>query len=379
MRYFDYNATTPVAQPVLDAMLPFFEDRWGNPSSVYSFGHDLGEAIERARSQVASLIGAQPREIVFTGCGTESSNTALASGACHDPSKRHVIMSSVEHPANLRMGERLESEGASVSYLGVDKEGLIDLSELEANLKPDTAMVSMMWANNETGVLFPIEEVGALCRSRGILLHTDAVQAAGKVPVDVNTAKVDYLSLTGHKIYAPKGVGALYVREGVPVQSLIVGGGQEQGRRAGTQNVAFIVAMGAAAECVGIQRAEEARRLGGLRDRLENALMAATGCQRNGSTKHRLPNTANLAFEGVESEALLLLLDQAGFCASSGSACSTGSLEPSHVLTAMGIPRMMALGSVRLSLGMPTTDEDVDELIATLPRLIDRLRGHRPG
>ena len=379
MRYFDYNATTPVAQSVLEAMLPFFEERWGNPSSVYSFGHDLGEAIEQARRQVASLIGAESKEIVFTGCGTESSNTALRSGVSHDPKKRHVVMSTVEHPANLEMGERLEAEGVSVSYLPVNEDGLIELSELKAMLRPDTAMVSMMWANNETGVTFPIADIGALCRSRGILFHSDAVQAAGKVPLDVGAAKVDYLSLTGHKLYAPKGVGALFVRDGAPVRSLIVGGGQEKGRRAGTQNVAFIVAMGAAAEFVRSNLETEARRLGALRDRLEAALMASTGCRRNGSAEHRLPNTTNLAFEGVESEALLLLLDQAGFCASSGSACSTGSLEPSHVLTAMGVPRLSALGSVRLSLGMKTTQEDVEALITTLPRLVARLRGHQPG
>jgi cysteine desulfurase len=379
LHYFDYNATTPVAPEVLDAMIPFLKDYWGNPSSVYSFGHGTADAIKQARQSIAALIGANPDEIVFTSCGTESSNTALRTGVRADPKRSHVIMSSVEHPANLNYGEVLESEGYRVTYLSVGSDGLFDMGDLEAAIESDTAMVSMMWANNETGVIFPISEIGALCRKRGLMFHTDAVQAAGKVPIDVETASVDYLSLTGHKIYAPKGVGVLYVRKGSPFFPVIIGGGQEKDRRGGTLNVASIVAMGEAARLVNDGLEAESSRLRVLRDRLEGEITEAFGAVRNGCAVSRLPNTANLAFDGLESEALLLLLDKQGICASSGSACSTGSLEPSHVLSAMGVTRSSALGSVRLSLGRMTRAEDVDHLLETLPGLIQRLRGVTPG
>jgi cysteine desulfurase len=378
LHYFDYNATTPIAPEVLDAMIPFLRDHWGNPSSVYSFGHGTGDAIKQARQSIAALIGAKPDEIVFTSCGTESSNTALRTGVRAAPDRRHVIMSSVEHPANLSYGEVLEAEGHRVTYLPVGADGLFDMGELEAAIEPDTAMVSMMWANNETGVIFPISEIGALCRKRGVLFHTDAVQAAGKVPIDVDIGNVDYLSLTGHKIYAPKGVGVLYVRKGAPFTPVIIGGGQEKDRRGGTLNVASIVAMGEAARLVSDGLEAESSRLRGLRDRLEGEIMKGFGTVRNGSVVSRLPNTANLAFDGLESEALLLLLDEKGICASSGSACSTGSLDPSHVLSAMGVTRSNALGSVRLSLGRMTRTEDVDYLLETLPGMIQRLRGVSP-
>ncbi|MCS1407629.1 MAG: Cysteine desulfurase NifS [Verrucomicrobia subdivision 3 bacterium] len=376
--YFDYNATTPVAPEVFDAMVPYLRDRWGNPSSMYAFGHALKGVIESARESVAALIQADAGEVVFTSCGTESSNTALCCGLNAHPERRHLIMSGVEHSANLKTGAYLESLGFRVSYLPVQPDGLIELDQLEATIMTDTAMVSLMWANNETGVVFPIVEIGALCRERGVLFHTDAVQAAGKIPIDVRTASVDYLSLSGHKIYAPKGVGVLFVRDKAPYQSLILGGGQEKGRRAGTQNVASIVAMGEAARLAARNLDAEINRLRILRDRLEGGLLKLPFVCRNGDADARLPNTTNLGFSGIESEALLLLLEKEGVCASSGSACSTGLLEPSHVLTAMGVPRSLAMGSVRFSLGRMSTDAEVDHLVSVVPRLAERLRGVSP-
>lgn len=378
-RYFDYNATTPVAPEVLEAMLPYLTDSWGNPSSVYAFGHDTAKVMVEARESVADLIGAFPGEVVFTSCGTESINTALWSGLKSDRSRRHVLMSAVEHPANLSLVPMLEEAGCRVTILPVLESGLLDLKLVEEAIQPDTALLSIMWANNETGVVMPVEELGSICRRRGILFHCDAVQAAGKVPLDVAKAKVDYLSLSGHKIYAPKGVGALYVRNGAPFTSLIAGGGQESGRRAGTQNVASIAALGKAAQLSLASLESEASRLASLRDRLEAVCMEKWGALRNGDAQARVPNTANLSFDGLESEALLLLLERKGICASSGSACSTGSIEPSHVLMAMGCSRSRALGSVRLSLGRGTQASDVDYLLDVLPGMIDRLRGVTPS
>lgn len=378
MRYFDYNATTPLAPEVFDAMSPYLREHWGNPSSVYAFGHKAKEAIECARESVASLIGAETGEVVFTSGGTESSNTAFHCGLNADAGRRHLIVSAVEHSAGIQATADYKAQGFPVTHLPVRPDGLMDLAELDAMIQPDTAMLSLMWANNETGVIFPIAEAGALCRRRGVLFHTDAVQAAGKVAVNVKAAQVDYLSLSGHKIYAPKGVGALYVREGAPYQALILGGGQEKRRRAGTQNVPSIVAMGAAARLALQSLEEESTRVGGLRDQLEKSLLQMPFIRRNGATAPRLPNTSNLAFEGVEAEALLLLLDKEGICASSGSACSTGSLEPSHVLTAMGLPRFLAMGSVRFSLGRMTTMADVNCLTSVLPKLLKRLRAAIP-
>lgn len=359
-------------------MAPYLRERWGNPSSVYAFGHKVKEAIECARESVATLIGAETSEVVFTSGGTESSNTAFHCGMNADAGRRHLIMSAVEHSAGMQSAADFKTQGFRVTHLPVRSDGLMDLAELDAMIQPDTAMLSLMWANNETGVIFPIAKVGALCRRRGVLFHTDAVQAAGKLPIDVQAAKVDYLSLSGHKIYAPKGVGALYVREGAPYRSLILGGGQEKRRRAGTQNVASIVAMGMAAQLAWQGLEEEATRVGRLRDQLEKSLLQLPFVRRNGSPGPRLPNTSNLAFEGIEAEALLLLLDKEGICASSGSACSTGSLEPSHVLTAMGLPRSLAMGSVRFSLGRTTTMTDVNHLTSVLPKLLKRLRGAIP-
>ena len=359
-------------------MLPYLSDHWGNPSSVYAFGGDTSKAIVQAREAIASLIGAHADEIVFTSCGTESSNTALMSGVSADPKRRHVIMSAVEHAANLSCGAAIESTGARVSYLPVDSDGLPCLDALEQAIEGETAMVSMMWANNETGVVFPMAEIGAICKEKGVLFHSDAVQAAGKVPIDVNEVGLDYLSLTGHKIYAPKGVGALYVRRGSPFRPLIVGGGQEKGRRGGTLNVASIVAFGEAARYVSDGLLDESTRLRGLRDKLELACVEDFGAQRNGHLEARLPNTSNLTFDGLESEALLLLLEKQGICASSGSACSTGSLEPSHVLSAMGLSRSQALGTVRVSLGRMTESADVDHFLTVLPAILERLKGAGP-
>ena len=378
MHYFDYNATTPLAPEVFDAMAPYLRESWGNPSSVYAFGHKAKEVIECARESVAALIGAEIGEVVFTSGGTESNNTAFHCGMSADAGRRHLIVSAVEHSTGIQAAADYKARGFQVSHLPVRSDGLMDLAELDAMIRPDTAMLSLMWANNETGIIFPIAEAGALCRRRGVLFHTDAVQAAGKVAINVKAAQVDYLSLSGHKIYAPKGVGALYAREGAPYRALILGGGQEKRRRAGTQNVASIVAMGTAARLALQSLEEESTRVGRLRDQLEESLLQMPFIRRNGAPSPRLPNTSNLTFEGVEAEALLLLLDKEGICASSGSACSTGSLEPSHVLTAMGLPRSLAMGSVRFSLGRTTTMADVNRLTSVLPKLLKRLRAAIP-
>lgn len=377
--YFDNNATTQVAPEVIEAMLPFLREHWGNPSSAYSFGNDLVKALDRAREQTAALINADPREIVFTSCGTESNNAALHSAVTLNPGKRHVLMSAVEHSANLKYGKYLESRGFRVTYLPVEPDGSIDLHLLAESIEPQTAIVSMMWANNETGVLFPIEEIAAICQSRNVLFHTDAVQTAGKVKIDVEGLGVDFLSLSAHKLHAPKGIGLLYVRRRTPFQPMILGGQQERGRRGGTENVPYIVAFGRAAELALDGLSEEDTRVRNMRDRLElGILKAIPETTRNGSRDQRLPNTSNLAFAGVEAEAILLLLNQLDICASSGSACTTGSIEPSHVLTAMGLPRELARGSVRFSLGRYNTDAEVDHVLRELPGVIDRLRAVTP-
>ena len=377
--YFDYNATTRIASEVFEAMRPYLTERWGNPSSAYAFGRELKRVVAESRESVARLLGAKTDEVVFTSCGTESTNTALRSAMASNPERRHLIMTTVEHSANLECGALLAAAGFQVTYLPVSSEGLVDLGALRAAIQPDTALVSVMWANNETGVVMPIQEIGELCREKGVLFHTDAVQAMGKVSVDVGQVPVDYLSLSGHKIYAPKGIGALYVRRGAPYESLIVGGGQENGRRAGTQNVPYIAGLGRACQLVGKDLEAESSRLSLLRDRMESAAILRLGAKANGAGAPRVPNTTNLSFPGIEAEALLLLLEREGICASSGSACSTGSLEPSHVLTAMGVNRSDALGALRLSLGRDSTAADVAHLLAILPALVERLRGAVPA
>jgi cysteine desulfurase len=374
--YFDNNATTRVAPEVIEAMLPFLRDLWGNPSSSYHFGHQLAKQVEDARAKVAALINADPREIIFTSCGTESNNAALHSALVTQPDKRHVLTTAVEHSANIKFCDYLEKQGYTVTFLPVESDGSIDLHVLEQSIRPDTAIVSAMWANNETGVIFPIEEIAAMVKSKGALFHTDAVQAAGKVPLNVAEVPIDFLSLSAHKLHAPKGIGCLYARRRTKFQPYVIGGGQERGRRGGTENVANMVAFGRAAELALANLNEENTRVRVLRDKLENGILGSIrGSIRNGCKEPRLPNTSNLAFEGVEAEGILLLLDQAGICASSGSACTTGSLDPSHVLMAMGCPIERARGSIRLSLGIYNTEQEVDFVLKQFPRIISRLRG----
>ena len=377
--YFDNNATTRVAPEVVEAMLPFLTEQWGNPSSAYSFGNRVGECVAEAREKVAALINADPREIIFTSCGTESNNAALNSALLTQPGKRHLVTTAVEHSANIKYGQMHEKRGGEVSWIPVDRAGQIDVHELQEAIREDTALVSVMLANNETGVVFPIEEIAAICRIKGVPFHTDAVQTAGKLELDVKAMGLDFLSLSAHKLHAPKGIGLLYARQGVAWQPYVIGGGQESGRRGGTENVAYIVAFGKAAELAMASLGNDADRIRALRDRLEDGIMERIpGVTRNGAKDPRLPNTSNLNFADCEAEAILLLLDREGICASSGSACTTGSLAPSHVLIAMGVPPEHALSSVRLSLSKYSTDAEVDHLLDTLPPIIEKLRGASP-
>lgn len=378
IHYFDNNATTRIAPEVADAMIPFLREFWGNPSSAYGFGAQVNRHVENAREKVAALIHADPKEITFTSCGTESNNSAIHS-ALLTTGKNHVITTAVEHSANINFGEHLKKQGYDVTFLPVEGDGSLDLHRLEQAIRPDTAIVSVMYANNETGVIFPIEEVAAICRSRGVLCHTDAVQVPGKLPIDVKQLGVDFLSLSAHKLHAPKGIGMLYVKRRTRYQPYVIGGHQERGRRGGTEGVPNIVAFGRAAELAMSTLEDENTRVRGLRDRLENhVLRQIPNTIRNGAKEPRLPNTTNIAFDFVEAEAVLLLLDQIGICASSGSACTTGSLDPSHVLSAMGISPMRARGSIRFSLGIYNTEEDVDYLIQHLPPIIQKLRDISP-
>jgi cysteine desulfurase len=377
--YFDNNATTGVAPEVLEAMLPFLKDQYGNPSSMYAFAGVSQKAVQKARTQAAALLGAKTEEITFTSCGTESDATAIMAALRAQPEKKHVVTTRVEHPAVLTLGQYLEKEGWSVTYLGVDDKGRLNLDELAGALGKDTALVSVMFANNETGNIYPVAEIGALCRDRGIPFHVDAVQAAGKIPIDLASLPVDYLALSGHKLHAPKGVGALYVRRGAPFRPFLRGGHQERGRRAGTEAVPNIVALGAACELAAACIDEENTRVRALRDTLQQRLTAdIPECTVNGDPDNRLPNTLNISFKYVEGEAILLLLDQYGICASSGSACTSGSLEPSHVLRAMGVPFTYAHGSLRLSLSRYNTQDDVDYATEKLPQIIHRLREISP-
>jgi cysteine desulfurase len=378
--YFDNNATTRVAPEVIEAMLPYFAEQWGNPSSAYSFGSSLVKAIDVAREKVAALIHADPREIVFTSCGTESNNTAIHSALRTNPKKRHIITTVVEHSANFKYCKFLETRGYEITWLPVQPDGSVDLHLLVQAIRPDTAIVSVMWANNETGVLFPIEEIAAICRGHHVLFHTDAVQAAGKVNLDVATTGVDFLSLSGHKLHAPKGIGVLYVKRRTPFQALIIGGQQEHGRRGGTENVPYIAAFGRAAELALDNLSDENTRVRRMRDRVEETILKTIpATMRNGLRQERLPNTSNIAFGNVEAEAVLLLLNQLDICASSGSACASGSIEPSHVLSAMGLSPDLARSSVRFSFGKYNTDAEVDYLLQQLPGVIQRLRAETPA
>ena len=373
--YLDNNATTRVAPEVVEAMLPYLTEQWGNPSSAYSFGKQVGRALDAAREKVAALINADPREIIFTSCGTEGNNTAIHSALVTQPGKRHIVTTAVEHSANIKLCAQLEKRGYELTLLPVDSLGELDVHLLHESIRKDTAIVSVMYANNETGVVFPIEEIAAICRARGVLFHTDAVQTAGKFKLDVRQLGADFLSLSAHKLHAPKGVGMLFARRGVPFSSLITGGGQEQARRGGTENVPYIVGFGRAAE-LAMESLGDVPRIKSLRDRMEQGLLASIpNSRRNGIKEPRLPNTSNIAFSDCEAEGILLLLDRAGICASSGSACTTGSLEPSHVLTAMGLSRDLAKGSIRLSLSKYNSDADVDRVLRELPVIISKLRG----
>ncbi|MCD6288244.1 MAG: cysteine desulfurase NifS [Candidatus Hydrogenedentes bacterium] len=377
--YLDNNATTMVAPEVREAMVPFFDQLWGNPSSMHTFGGQVRKYVDDARSRVAALIGADPSEIVFTSCGSESNNMAVRGAAEAMGGHPHIITSRVEHPAVLAQCRYLEGRGYPVTELGVDAKGQLDLDQLKDSIRDDTGIVSIMWANNETGVVFPIEQIAHIVKSAGCVFHTDAVQTVGKLPIDVSRVPVDMLSLSGHKLHTPKGIGALYIRKGTKVNPLILGGHQESGKRAGTENVPYIVGLGKAADLAAEHMDEENTRVAQLRDRLEKGIIESCPDARvNGDTEHRLPNTTNISFEYVEGEAILLMLDQFGICASSGSACTSGSLEPSHVMRAMGIPFTAAHGSIRFSLSRYNTDEDVDHVLEHIPAIINRLREMSP-
>src|SRR5580658_4599296 len=377
--YFDNNATTRVAPEVVEAMLPFLRDFWGNPSSAYSFGSQVAKGVEGAREKVAALIGAEPKEVVFTSCGTESNNAVLQSALATQPGKRHVVTTAVEHSAIIKHCEWLQKQGCEVTFLPVDADGMLDLHLLDQSIRPDTAVVSVMWANNETGVVFPVEEIAAICRSRGVLFHTDATQPPGKLKIDLGEVGADFLTLSAHKLHAPKGIGLLYVRRRTKFQPYLMGGHQERGKRGGTENVAGIVGFGRAAELALARLEDENTRVRALRDRLEQSLLRTVpNTLRNGAKEPRLPNTSNIAFDFVEAEGILMMLDDLGICASSGSACTTGSLNPSHVLTAMGIKPARAKGCVRFSLGCYNTGEEVDYLLTHIPKVIARLREAAP-
>jgi cysteine desulfurase len=378
--YFDHNATTRVAPEVVEAMLPFLREQWGNPSSPYALGHQARRHVDIARARAAALINAEPQELVFTSGGTESINTALYSALATQPERRHLVTTAVEHAAVLKCCAFLEKQGCALTTLPVDPDGALDLGRLEAAIRPGTGLVTVMLANNETGVRFPLREIVALCRRKGALCHTDAVQAAGRLPIDVKELGVDFLSLSGHKLRGPKGVGLLYVKRHTRFQACLLGGGQERGRRGGTENVAGIVGLGRAAELARANLSEEETRVRALRDRLERGILATIpGAARNGPEEPRLPNTTSIAFEGLEAEGLLLLLDQAGICASSGSACTSGALDPSHVLTAMGFSAARARGSIRFSLGVENTEAEVDYVLSCSPALVEKLRRAATG
>ena len=377
--YFDNNATTKVAEEVLEEMRPLFCELYGNPSSMHTFGGQIGRKIRHAREQVAGLISCDPSEIIFTSCGTESDNTVIKGTLAAAPDKRKIITTRVEHPAVLTVCRELENHGYTVVELGVDRQGRLDWHQLEEQIDDDTALVTIMYANNETGVMFPIDKIAELVTSKGVVFHTDAVQAVGKIPLNLSKNNIDLLSLSGHKLHAPKGVGALYVRKGTRLSSFMLGGHQEGGRRAGTENVPGIVGLGKACELAAKNIEEKNKRVKRLRDKLEGAILEkCPDCQLNGDKDNRLPNTSNISFKYIEGEAILLMLDKYGICASSGSACTSGSLEPSHVLRAMGVPFTAAHGSIRFSLSRYNTEKEVDYTIEKMPEIVNKLRQLSP-
>lgn len=380
--YMDNNATTRVAPEVVDSMLPYFSDLYGNPSSMHSFGGQVGKTVVDAREKIAALLGASSDELVFTSCGTESDSTAILSALQSYPEKRHIVTTRVEHPAVKSLCEGIDSltgHKHRVTQLPVNRDGTIDLQQYEDSLADDTAIVSIMWANNETGVIFPVAEMAEIAKNRGILFHTDAVQAVGKIPIDLSRVPIDFLSISGHKLHAAKGVGVLYVRKGTPFAPFLIGGHQEHGRRGGTENVASIIGLGKACELAAEHMVEENSRVKALRDKLENGLLETIpNAMLNGHKTERLPNTANISFEYIEGESILLHLDRYAICASSGSACTSGSLEPSHVLRAMGVPFTAAHGSIRFSLSIYNTEAEVDFVLEKMPPIIENLRAMSP-
>ena len=379
--YADNAATTCVSKTALEAMLPYLTDEWGNPSTLYAFGQRAAESLEQARRTVAVCLGAaSPKEIYFTSCGSESDNQALRSCARAGArkGKKHLISTAFEHHAVLHTLRQLEKEGFAVTLLDVHGDGVVRVEDVAAAIRDDTCCVSVMFANNEVGTVQPIAEIGALCRGKGVIFHTDAVQAAGHLPIDVQAMNIDMLSLSGHKFHAPKGAGALYCRKSIPLYSFIEGGAQERGKRAGTENVAGIIALAAALKESCDRMPQDAPRVTAMRDRLIEGLSRIPHSRINGSLEHHVPGTVNLCFEGVEGESLLLLLDREGICASSGSACASGSLDPSHVLLSLGVPHELAHGSLRLSIGEYNTDADIDHILNVVPRAVETLRAQSP-
>lgn len=378
--YLDNNATTQLDPAVVEEMMPFLTSQYGNPSSGYLFGRQARKAIDVARGRVAAMLGCEPGEIVFTSCGTESNNTAMNAAIQCEPRGKHIITSAVEHSAVLHICQDLAKRGCEVTFLDVDRDGNVDLTELERAIRPETAIVSLMWANNETGVLFPVEEIAAICRAKRVLLHTDAVQAAGKIPLRLRDTAINFLSISAHKFHGPKGIGALYVNKRTRFRPLIIGGGQEEGRRAGTENVASIAGMGKAAELAAEALPAEDTVVRGLRDRFEHGIVErVNGASINGTGAERLPNTSNISFDGIDAGGALILLDRQRLCCSAGSACRTGSHDGSHVLRAMKLPEERIRGSLRFSFGRFNTGSEVDHALETLPAVIGKLRGLTAG
>ena len=377
--YLDNNATTQVAPEVLETILPYFSEFYGNPSSAHSFGGQVAEKVTQAREQVAALLGARPGEIIFTSGGTESDNAAIRSALAAYPEKRHIVTSAVEHPAIRSLCQHLAKQGYRVTEVPVNGQGEMDMELYAGSLTPDTAVVTLMWANNETGVLFPVEKAAEMARDKGILFHTDAVQAVGKIPINLAGGTVDMLSLSGHKLHSPKGIGVLFARTGLKFKPYVIGGHQERNRRAGTENTSAIIGLGKACELAMLHMEEKRTKVTPLRDKLEKGILEIIPHTRvNGGAVPRIPNTSNISFEFVEGESILLSLDAEGICASTGSACSSGSLEPSHVLLAMGLTPTTAQGSIRFSLSAFNRSEEIDYVLQKLPPIIERLRNMSP-
>ena len=377
--YFDNNATTRIAPEVFEAMMPYLTEYYGNPSSIHHFGGQVMEKVEEAKGKLAALLGADPANVIFTSCGTESDNAAIFSALLNCPKRKKIVVSKVEHPAVLSLAKELERRGNKVSQIPVDSNGVLDMNAARELIDDETAVVSVMWANNETGNIQDVELLAEIAHKNGALFHTDAVQAVGKIPINLKNSAIDMLSLSGHKLHGPKGIGALYVKRGVRFRPYIIGGHQENGRRAGTENVASIIGLGKAAELALNNIEKENTFVASLRDKLEKTILEnIPGVRVNGDVAHRLPNTTNISFEYIEGESILMLLDMYGICASSGSACTTGSLEPSHVLRAMGIPYTCAHGAIRFSFSRYNTMEEVDFVLEKLPPVIARLREISP-